>query len=215
MKLSAVSIALGIVATVPMAQAQQSPRTEILTSVRHGVTSSLRDSAGTHGAPATPFAIIPLRKPGSHPGGGGGGGRSSWTDADLTAATGVAQGVQGSLIQGITSQGSVPPDPNLSVSPSQIVQMVNTELAVWSKPSTFGGGATQLLAPEPIHSVFSSLGNSLCATSDGGDPVVLWDKFAQRWIVSQLAYNSNLEARPRLLQAARSRWSLARSPVRT
>ncbi len=33
---------------------------------------------------------------------------------------------------------------------------------------------------------------TFCASVDGGDPIVLYDKIDQRWIISQLAYNSSL-----------------------
>jgi hypothetical protein len=84
----------------------------------------------------------------------------------------------------------VPPDTNGAVGSSQYVQMVNVTIAVYGKRD----GALQL-GPAPIHSLWRGFGG-LCenggATAtfkDGGDPVVLYDHLAGRWLVSQLQYD--------------------------
>jgi len=84
----------------------------------------------------------------------------------------------------------VPPDTNGAVGTSQYVQMVNVTIAVYSKRD----GALQL-GPVPIHSLWSGFGG-LCENggtsltySDGGDPIVLYDHLANRWLVSQLQYD--------------------------
>ncbi|MGZ4813595.1 MAG: hypothetical protein ACXVZI_12570, partial [Terriglobales bacterium] len=85
----------------------------------------------------------------------------------------------------------VPPDTNGAVGASQFVQMVNVTIAVYDK----GSGALQL-GPAPIHTLWSGFGG-LCefgggipTYADGGDPVVLYDHLAGRWLVSQLQYNT-------------------------
>ena len=86
----------------------------------------------------------------------------------------------------------VPPDTNGAVGASQYVQMVNVTIAVYGKRD----GKLQL-GPAPAHSLWAGFGG-LCETggsttySDGGDPIVLYDHLAGRWLVSQLQYNSNL-----------------------
>jgi hypothetical protein len=84
----------------------------------------------------------------------------------------------------------VPPDTNGAVGASQYVQMVNVTIAVYSKRD----GSLQL-GPAPIHSLWRGFGG-LCENggesqfySDGGDPIVLYDRFADRWMVSQLQYD--------------------------
>src|SRR3954465_6419188 len=84
----------------------------------------------------------------------------------------------------------VPPDTNGAVGASQYVQMVNVTIAVYRKRD----GAVQL-GPAPIHSLWRGFGG-LCENggqaatfSDGGDPVVLYDHLADRWMVSQLQYD--------------------------
>ena len=85
----------------------------------------------------------------------------------------------------------VPPDTNGAVGATQFVQMVNVTIAVYDKSS----GAL-LLGPAAIHTLWQGFGG-LCefgggtpSFADGGDPVVLYDHLAGRWLVSQLQYNS-------------------------
>src|SRR6266404_6928645 len=85
----------------------------------------------------------------------------------------------------------VPPDTNGAVGATQFVQMVNVTVAVYDKST----GALQL-APAAIHTLWTGFGG-LCefgggtATfADGGDPVVLYDHLAERWLVTQLQYNT-------------------------
>jgi len=84
----------------------------------------------------------------------------------------------------------VPPDTSGAVGTSQYVQMVNVTIAVYSKRD----GAL-LLGPAPIHSLWQGFGG-LCENGgtsdtfkDGGDPIVLFDHLAGRWLVSQLQYD--------------------------
>jgi len=85
----------------------------------------------------------------------------------------------------------VPPDTNGAVGATQFVQMVNVTLAVYDKSS----GALQY-GPVAIHKIWTGFGN-LCEFgggtplyADGGDPVVLYDHLAGRWLITQLQYDS-------------------------
>jgi len=85
----------------------------------------------------------------------------------------------------------VPPDTNGAVGDTQFVQMVNVTIAVYDKST----GALQL-GPAAIHALWTGFGG-LCefgggtpTFADGGDPVVLYDQLARRWLVSQLQYNT-------------------------
>src|SRR5713226_6707341 len=79
----------------------------------------------------------------------------------------------------------VPPDTNGAVGATQFVQIVNVTLAVYDKST----GAV-LLGPETINTVWEGFGGT-CEAGNGGDPVVLYDQLAGRWLVSQLQFNSN------------------------
>jgi hypothetical protein len=85
----------------------------------------------------------------------------------------------------------VPPDTNGAVGGTQFVQMVNVTIAVYDKSS----GALRL-PPAAIHTLWTGFGG-ICefgggtpTFSDGGDPVVLYDHLAGRWLVTQLQYNT-------------------------
>ncbi len=78
----------------------------------------------------------------------------------------------------------VPPDTNGAAGATQYVQMVNVTIAVYSKSGTLQ------LGPAPIHSIWIGFGGPCEFEADGGDPVVVYDQFAKRWLVSQLMYNA-------------------------
>lgn len=71
-----------------------------------------------------------------------------------------------------------PPDPNGAVSRNFYVEMVNLTFAVYTKTGT------RLLGPTSIGNLWSGFAINDC-TDLSGDPVVLYDKFADRWLLSQ------------------------------
>ena len=76
--------------------------------------------------------------------------------------------------------GCAPPDTNGYPGLTQYVQIVNESYQVFDK---FTGAST--LGPLAIRSIWSGFGGP-CATGSG-DPVVLYDKLADRWLISQFA----------------------------
>ena len=74
-----------------------------------------------------------------------------------------------------------PPDTTGAVGATQYVQWVNVDLAVFDKTS----GAL-ILGPVAANSLFQNLGGA-CATNNDGDPIVQYDKAADRWVLSQFA----------------------------
>ena len=74
-----------------------------------------------------------------------------------------------------------PPDTNGEVGTTQYVQIVNEGYQVFDK--TTGGS---LLGPSGIATVWGGFGG-VCESSGDGDPVVLYDQLANRWIISQFA----------------------------
>jgi hypothetical protein len=81
--------------------------------------------------------------------------------------------------------GYYPPAANLSVGDTQIVQTTNVQFTVYAKTGTL------LKGPVAMNTFFANLGG-LCSSTNGSDPIVLWDKIKKRWLISQLAYTSNL-----------------------
>ncbi len=73
-----------------------------------------------------------------------------------------------------------PPDTDGAVGATQYLQMVNEGYQVFNKTN----GAS-VLGPASINSVWSGFGG-VC-TAGSGDPIVLYDKLAGRWLISQFA----------------------------
>jgi subtilisin-like proprotein convertase family protein len=72
----------------------------------------------------------------------------------------------------------LPPDTVGDVGPTQYVQATNLLFRVFNK------SGTALTPPRPISFLFTALGGR-CATIDDGDPIILYDSFADRWIITQ------------------------------
>jgi hypothetical protein len=86
-----------------------------------------------------------------------------------------------------TDQGLLPPDTTLAVGNNQIVQWVNVRLTVLKKSdgSTLLGGAGYVAANQ----IWAGLGaTSVCATRNQGDPVLQYDRMANRWVLSQFGF---------------------------
>ena len=78
--------------------------------------------------------------------------------------------------------GVLPPDTCGDVGPNHYVQAVNLNFQVFDK-----NGAS-LLGPQPINSIWNGFGG-VCETLNDGDPIVLYDQWADRWLISQFALN--------------------------
>jgi hypothetical protein len=181
--------ALAVGVLTPVTRGQDSPRVEVKQSIAHAKTAPLRDFAPySRGSENAPVKVFPLRAPKSHGGGGiRGGGGSGWTDPAKQTNYPSSQATTGASFKALTSVGYVPPDANLAVSADQVVAIDNVDFAVYDKTGDV------VKAQAPIHSIFAALGsNDLCATTDGGDPIVLFDKIDNVWLITQLAYNSSL-----------------------
>lgn len=85
--------------------------------------------------------------------------------------------------QGISIR-SAPPDTVGAVGTTQFVQWVNTSFAIFDKVTK----ATQV-GPIPGNLLFKELGGNCFANNDG-DPIVQFDKFAQRWVLAQFSVNN-------------------------
>jgi hypothetical protein len=73
--------------------------------------------------------------------------------------------------------GCLPPDTDGAVGPNHYVQMVNTQLAVYNKAT-----GAMISGPTAIEHLWTS---GECAVNDSGDPIVLYDQLADRWVISQ------------------------------
>ena len=71
-----------------------------------------------------------------------------------------------------------PPDPVGDIGPNHYVEMVNLQFAVYSR------AGTPLLGPVPLGVLWTDFDIPDC-TDLSGDPVVLYDQLADRWILTQ------------------------------
>src|SRR5436190_4694454 len=74
-----------------------------------------------------------------------------------------------------------PPDTNGAVGATQFVQSVNKGYQVFNKTT----GAS-VLGPSAIATIWTGVGG-VCQNNTRGDPVVLYDHLANRWLISQFA----------------------------
>jgi hypothetical protein len=80
----------------------------------------------------------------------------------------------------------IPPDPNGEVGPNHYVQAVNDAYAIYDKSNG------NLLASFTENSLFSGgPTGTVCDTSSFGDPIVVYDAIADRWILSNFAFNTS------------------------
>ncbi|HEV8369321.1 MAG TPA: Ig-like domain repeat protein [Pyrinomonadaceae bacterium] len=77
-----------------------------------------------------------------------------------------------------------PPDTNGDVGPTYYIQTVNTSIGVYRKSDGLRVAAFTF-------DTFMSLGNfgNPCDTNNFGDPVVLYDSFEDRWIITDFAFS--------------------------
>src|SRR5256712_4119558 len=96
----------------------------------------------------------------------------------LNSFAGVGNGFSGP--NGSFSVNSAPPDTNGAVGPNHYVETVNTSFAIFNK------SGAPIYGPVPINQVWSGFGGG-CQTNNDGDPTVVYDGIADRWIISQFS----------------------------
>jgi hypothetical protein len=80
-----------------------------------------------------------------------------------------------------------PPDTNGDVGPNHYIQTVNTSIGVYRKTDGFQEAAFTF-------NTFMSQGHfgNLCDTNNFGDPVVVYDTFEDRWIITDFAFLTDI-----------------------
>ncbi len=92
-------------------------------------------------------------------------------------------GLEFSDDEAVLGNGFAPPDTDGAVGPDHYLQMVNSIFAVYSKDT----GA--LLGGPWANNIFWDVANTgdACELTNDGDPIVLYDQLADRWLISQFA----------------------------
>ena len=99
--------------------------------------------------------------------------------AGINAVTNPIQNFDGPDMDGLVGLFGgrfAPPDTNAAVGPNHVVITTNSAVQVFSKTGT------SLLGPVRISTFLAGIAG---ATSDDGDPIVLYDSLADRWLISQ------------------------------
>lgn len=112
---------------------------------------------------------------------------SDWTDPlvqmhqkyNMTTSDSTIQNFLG----GTNTQGYDPPDTYGVVGLNDYFQVVNCHFSIYSKTGTL------LLGPTSNMTIWNGMPNNM----DGGDGVVMYDKQADRWIMTQLSYPGSLD----------------------
>src|SRR5437899_3878335 len=99
---------------------------------------------------------------------------STAAPAASSSFEGIGQGFAGFTVQ------YTPPDTNGAVGPNNFVQTVNVSFAVFTKTGSL------LYGPAKINTLFTGFGG-LCQTDNDGDPSVVYDQLADRWLITQFA----------------------------
>ena len=96
---------------------------------------------------------------------------------DLLNFEGVGEGLAG------YSVNVAPPDTNGAVGPDHYLQWVNLSFAVFDK------NGNKVFGPEPGNHFWQGSDLPQCELTNDGDPIVLYDQLAGRWVMSQLSYS--------------------------
>ncbi|MEI8148397.1 MAG: hypothetical protein WCG62_04875 [Actinomycetes bacterium] len=105
----------------------------------------------------------------------------------ITPATAPAPAPSGAVIDalGYADGGSgFPPDTNIDVGPTVIIETVNSMFAIYDKATR-----AKVAGPTTFNDLIDGT-NKPCDANNHGDPVVLYDSFANRWILSDFAWTN-------------------------
>ncbi|MCH8032275.1 MAG: T9SS type A sorting domain-containing protein [Bacteroidetes bacterium] len=161
-------------------QAQVLYPTEIISAINHDLSIPLRDMEEMPLTP-TPWVdgIIPLRDiPTTF-------NNEYKTDPALQLFNGTDGG--GNIIEnfdGVGAQGFAPPDVSGDVGPNHYMQMVNVRFQIWDK------SGNSLLGPFNLGTIWAGFPGPWQTSLNDGDPVVLYDDLADRWIATQFSLPS-------------------------
>lgn len=174
-------------------QAVQSPVMTVSAEIQHDISGPLRDVPVVHAAAA--------KEPREHPIG-----RFKIPGPDLedtvvqsahAPLSPLAATTTGLNVPGVGNgdfgfaPNAAPPDTNGVVGTTQYVQWVNESFAVFDKTT----GAIAAGFPKVGNSIWANFSDangspSRCSTANDGDPIVQFDKAAQRWILTQFVVSS-------------------------
>jgi hypothetical protein len=110
------------------------------------------------------------------------------TDAPVPLAIAAVSSFEGpgTGLAGFSLTGA-PPDTTLAVGKNHVIGWVNSQYAVFSKTGTL------LVGPINGNTLFTGIGGN-CDTTNRGDPILQYDRLADRWFLSQFAFSAGTTA---------------------
>jgi hypothetical protein len=160
----------------------------VIQSIYNGVSSAVRDlpKASSVGENEHEPNLPPVKATHPVPAGFVDAARQSSAAAAAAPTPNLTFEGQSSVDSGGSPAGCIctPPDTNGAVGPTQYVQMVNSVFSVYNKDGTRLSGPTQ------INALWDNLPGT-CKANNNGDPVVVYDQLADRWLISQFAVPTN------------------------
>jgi hypothetical protein len=168
-------------------------------ALRHDVSPPVAEMARqAKPQPAADREVNPLKAPPERPGRPDLGGPADplrQTEARLPEAQATPQplanfeGLSDDDNAAVVGGRIVPPDTNGDVGPNYYVQFINLIFAVYDKTTGTivpGGG------PFAGNILWAGFGGP-CETNNDGDPIVLYDHLADRWLLSQFSINEGIQ----------------------
>ncbi len=177
---------LTLASSTPAQNDQGSATMVVMKSTRHAVSAAVRqlpqvsafsEETDVH----APLPLPPFRNMAQN-------NQTRITDTALQAGSFEVLDIAGLLLNfdGISvGDGSgrivAPPDTNGAVGLTQYVQSVNLAFAIYDKAT-----GTLISGPTPTNALWTGFGGD-CESRNDGDPIVLYDRDANRWVISQFA----------------------------
>ncbi|MDP9342134.1 MAG: hypothetical protein M3Q23_08545 [Actinomycetota bacterium] len=149
-------------------------------ALHHDASPPLRDMRAIR--PPRAQVFVPRRGvPAVQPAGAASGHRPL-DQAVQPVAPGVVPPVHTSFEGLANVDGVYPPDSEGDVGPGEYVQWINSSFAIFDK------SGHRLFGPAEGNTLWQGFGG-VCQKENQGDPIVLYDPLADRWVMSQFAFN--------------------------
>jgi hypothetical protein len=84
----------------------------------------------------------------------------------------------------------VPPDTNGDIGPTRYVHWVNLSFAIFDR------AGNRVLGPSAGNTPWAGFADPICANTSQGDPVVKYDRMADRWVFTLFAFNTDRRGNP-------------------
>ncbi len=169
-------------------QAAGKPHPVVSFATRSATTAPLREMPEIPPLPDVIGEIFekPLKRLPNRAGGGGAAPDpvAQTVEGNVAAAT-IGAGFEGIGILDNTTL-VLPPDTVGAIGPDHYVQMTNLSFAVWRRSDLEANNFAPVLGPANNNTLWQGFGGP-CQKTNDGDPIVLYDHLADRWLMSQFA----------------------------